>query len=297
MPAPNVPDDTPPPAAEGAPAPEPRRLRPRAGRQLVQLVFTGEVLEGHDPATVRAALAARMRLDERRTERLFSGKRHVLRRGVTDTAALRHIARFAQMGALLRSEPVEPRRRQARVLVQAPPPPPPPPRFKASTVALLCLALGLLAGLLLGPLRATLAPGRSAAPVAAAPERPAAARGAVTEAPAATATTVPGSPAASAATGAGSTLIAGPAAWAAVGVPMESAQTLSVAAQREYLQTYLNTRDHKAFALSDAGAHGWAAGLPDENAARDAALRRCLQHVKADDEACRIVSVNGRWDD
>src|SRR5437762_1990096 len=74
----------------------------------MQLVFRGECLAGYDPRVVRQALARALRLDEARTERLFSGKPVVLRRNVDALRADRHIARFAILGAVLRAEPSKP---------------------------------------------------------------------------------------------------------------------------------------------------------------------------------------------
>ena len=73
-----------------------------------QLVFNGECLDGHDPQTVRRAVAGALKLDAKRAARLFSGKRVVLLRKVDVVMANRYIARFAQMGALLRAEASNP---------------------------------------------------------------------------------------------------------------------------------------------------------------------------------------------
>lgn len=89
-----------------------------------QLVFEGETLEGFDPGDVRRNVGEHMKLDALRLENLFSGRRVVLKRGVDEERAHRHMRQFASLGGRLRVEPDD---------GSAPPPPPPrPPRPEAA---------------------------------------------------------------------------------------------------------------------------------------------------------------------
>lgn len=69
-----------------------------------QLVFRGETLAGFEPATVRAALGQRLRADRAQQDRLWSGKRVVIKRDLRAEVAAHWVAQFAQLGALLHSE-------------------------------------------------------------------------------------------------------------------------------------------------------------------------------------------------
>ena len=70
----------------------------------LDLVFMGECLDGYDPLAVKHTLAAALRLDEKRADRLFSGRRIIVRRQVDVVAAHRYIAKFALLGAVLHAE-------------------------------------------------------------------------------------------------------------------------------------------------------------------------------------------------
>lgn len=116
----------------------------------LQLVFSGECIDGHDPRAVREAVASALKLDEERAARLFSGKRVVLRRRADAVAAHRHIARFAMMGALLCAEPSQPARtgrarrwrplrRSSRRLL------------RWAGIGVLCILFGVALGLVIGP--------------------------------------------------------------------------------------------------------------------------------------------------
>ena len=48
-----------------------------------QLVFYGEVLPGHDPVTVKASLASLLKLQANQIDTVFSGRRIVLRKGLS----------------------------------------------------------------------------------------------------------------------------------------------------------------------------------------------------------------------
>jgi hypothetical protein len=63
-------------------------------------------------------------------------------------------------------------------------------------------------------------------------------------------------------------------------------------ARFEFGGPYSAAPQHRAFAISGDGAHGWTAGAPSENQARAGALERCIRTGPARD-GCRVVDVNG----
>lgn len=69
--------------------------------QEVQLIFAGEVLDGFQAADVRRALGERLKLDEARLDKLFSGTRVIIKRGLTAPVANQWVAQFRAMGARL----------------------------------------------------------------------------------------------------------------------------------------------------------------------------------------------------
>ena len=254
----------------------------------LQLVFRGECLDGHDPQAVRCAVARTLKLDEERASRLFSGKRVVLRRGVGAAAAHRHIARFALMGAVLRAEPATPRPQRAEPVAKKDVP---AGRTGAAwrslswaRFAVLSVVGGLTLGLVLGPGLSTLWP--AIHPHGAA----AASRGvanlhdlALPAAPAAVAVDVPPTTEPAAA----------PAARAAA--DDEIPQDMKPDAVRERTLSYLPTAGHKAFAISSGGAHAWHAGAASENEASEQALAKCMAVRRPSDDGCRVVDLDGAW--
>lgn len=60
-----------------------------------------------------------------------------------------------------------------------------------------------------------------------------------------------------------------------------------------YRDEYLPASDHKAFAVSSAGAYGWSSGKATAREAVSAALSDCDARREAYTGQCRIVSVNG----
>lgn len=62
------------------------------------IVFSGRLLDGHDPMTVRKAVASRLSLDEGQVERLFSGKRVVLKKGVTEESGRVYLNVLRRLG-------------------------------------------------------------------------------------------------------------------------------------------------------------------------------------------------------
>ena len=229
----------------------------------LQLVFSGECLDGHDPQAVREAVARTLKLDEARTARLFSGKRVVLRRQVDAATARRHVARFAAMGALLRAEPSQ--QAQARRAGAT--------RWRLlrwTSIGVVSVLFGVALGLALGPGLNTLWPDD--------PPRGAAADTAPHPAPVAPAA-VDASPEKL------------PAAVE------ESPKGMTAEAMREYRHSYLPAPNHKAFAISSKGAHAWIAGAASENNARERAAAGCVKAMRPGDDGCRIVDADGEWVD
>ena len=245
----------------------------------LHLVFSGECLPGHDPLVVRRAVTAALRLRERHTTRLFSGKHIVLKRQVDAAFAARQVARFAALGAVLRTEmapqppqPPQPRppwfsARLAQLLSQ-------PPRRVTLAVAAVAVLLSVLTGAWVagrggGPGWASLT-----GPVAA----PATSQAVRAITPAITPTITP-------------TLTPSPLADA------DLPRLLSAQAAIDYRQQYGPAPWHKAFAVAPSGSHVWVVGLASPPQAREAALLRCAKAQPAAAAACRVVDVDGEPQD
>ncbi len=267
----------------------------RPAGKLVQLVFQGECLAGHDPLRVRLAVGKALHLDAARTVRLFSGRRVVLRKDVDWATAQRQIERFAAMGALLHAEPAGAKAasvvaEQVAVVAATMPAPPAAPkrrwrRWRWSRRRLTLAALAALATLaVLGALwwffgqsllvRFNLKPVVVGSGHAADPVKP----GAQTAA----------APRAAASMGS----LAVPAS---VDTAQEWPQNFSAAARQEFLTRYQAAPAHKAFAVSDSGTHAWRGGLASDALAREAALAWCLRQQWPADSACRVVHAEGDW--
>lgn len=232
-----------------------------------QVVFEGKLRDGCDPAAVRGGVARAMKLSERRTERLFSGRRIVIARDLDRDRAFRVVARLAALGAVTHAEPSPPdaaksaKRRGWRL------------PWVVAAVAL--VAVGAAGGIALGVYSA-----RLSEPVPSAAED------------------------ASPATPGGQPRSPPPAATSSNDPPSVSQRdlppalrTLPAAAQEEYLQRYLPSPDHKAFAIAESGAFGWHQGAASENNAREVALDQCLKARRRGDGECRIVDADGAWED
>lgn len=253
----------------------------------LRLVFEGRCLPGHDPRAVREAVALALRLDDARAARLFSGRRVVLRSAVDEPTALRYVARFGQLGAVLRAEPVAaPVPASAAKKARSPSCLPggglswrlPRGALVAAVGGLAAVALvGLVGQPLLqawqdwralearqGVTAAAGAPAAAAAPVGAAPAAPASAP-------------VPVAPVAAAASAVPDTAL-----------PAD----MGPAARLDYRQHYLPAPGHKAFALG-TDAHEWQSGAASENEAREAALARCMRQQSSAGASCRIVDADG----
>ena len=236
----------------------------------LHLVFSGECLPGHDPLVVRRAVTAALRLHERHAARLFSGKHIVLKRQVDAAFAARQVARFAALGAVLRTQiapqPPQPRTpgfraRLAQLLSQ-------PPRrltlaVAASAVVMLVLAGAWMAGQGSGPGRAS-----GSVPVAAP-------------------TTSQGVPAP----------MPMPMPMPSPVADADLPRLLSAQAAIDYRQQYWPAPWHKAFAVAASGSHAWVVGLASPPLARAAALLQCAQAQPAAAAACRVVDVDGEPQD
>jgi hypothetical protein len=251
-------------------------LDPPRADGLLQLVFSGQCLDGRDPQAVRRAVASALKLDEKREAHLFSGQRVVVRREVDVVAAHRYVARFALMGAVLRAEPSEPRspRPEPVRAMDVPANPARPKWWRAlhwAGIVALSLVVGLVLGLALGPGLNTL----------------------WTE-------THPPVTSAASATGANLLLQPPPApaapAWALSATGQEMPQGMTAEAVREYKLHYLGAPDHKAFAISSGGVPVWYAGAASTNEASERALEHCREAHPGDD-GCRVVDFDGNWQD
>ena len=76
-----------------------------------------------------------------------------------------------------------------------------------------------------------------------------------------------------------------------------SAFLKSPKAHLDFREAYWPAANHKAFASSDGGASGWAAGLGSRDAARTQALAECEKTRDAYSAECQVVSVDGDWAD
>lgn len=74
-----------------------------------QVLFSGEVAEGAQEATVRNNLSRELGIDERKIGQLFSGRTVVIRSQLSQEAALAMQARFADLGALARIKDLTPK--------------------------------------------------------------------------------------------------------------------------------------------------------------------------------------------
>lgn len=276
----------------------------------LELVFRGECLEGYDPAAVRATLAKALKLDQRRADRLFSGRRIVVRRNVDVVAAHRYIAKFAMMGAVLQAEPQEGVSEEPPAPLPPPAPPPPPAalpvlktaahdsRFSSSTLeyrprkprwmrwlgtGIGCVMAGAALGLLLGPgfgspSTASVAP----APVARMAEVP---PPVADPAPVVPVSSPPVQQVAQARPAAPPPVE--PAAPAPERIPV----SLTPTARGVYTGVYRAAQTPKSLAISPTGAYGWASGAD----AVALALSRCNAAKAPGDPPCETVNIDGNW--
>lgn len=65
---------------------------------LFQIVFKGELLDGFDEHTVRASAHKRLKAAPEQIDRIFSGKRAVLKKGLAEDAAQRYLTELQRIG-------------------------------------------------------------------------------------------------------------------------------------------------------------------------------------------------------
>lgn len=239
-----------------------------------RLVFTGECHPGHDPQTVRAAVVAALKLDEKRAARLFSGRRVVVRRNVDLSSAHRYIVRLSALGAVVHAEPP--------LSSLLPPSAAASPatagtdrswrRPRRAAVAAVAAVAGMVllvvaAAVLLGPGTDPAAPSSEPAPPLATPSPPEPA------------------PAPSPVTNAVETSAAG---------ETDLPDDMTPAARQDFLGPYRQAPGHKAFAISTSRHHGWHAHAASADEARVEALNRCMTTVRPGEEGCRVIDEDGQ---
>ena len=69
-----------------------------------QIVFTGELVNGHDSDAVKSRLAEMFKLDPESIDRIFCGKPVVVKRSLDPEAALVYLNAFTRAGAVARME-------------------------------------------------------------------------------------------------------------------------------------------------------------------------------------------------
>ncbi len=72
---------------------------------LFQIVFKGELIDGFDPAAVRASAARRLKAAPEQIDRVFSGTRAILKKGLTEELAQRYLTELQRIGMLVFVEP------------------------------------------------------------------------------------------------------------------------------------------------------------------------------------------------
>ena len=65
-----------------------------------QVVFDGQLIEGADPAQVKANIAKLFKMEVAKVEALFSGRRTVVKRGLDDATARKYRIAFERAGAV-----------------------------------------------------------------------------------------------------------------------------------------------------------------------------------------------------
>jgi hypothetical protein len=69
------------------------------------IVFTGVIVPGNDPARVKANFAALFKTEVAKVEPLFSGKRFVIKKGLDEATALKYQKALREAGAIVHMEP------------------------------------------------------------------------------------------------------------------------------------------------------------------------------------------------
>ena len=76
-----------------------------AAPALVQLVFFGEIVNGHAPDDAKRKLAAAVGIAPGQIEDVFSGRRVVLKKSLSAEEAPRYLAKLERIGIVARAEP------------------------------------------------------------------------------------------------------------------------------------------------------------------------------------------------
>lgn len=99
----------------------------------VRIIFSGEILPGHSPETVREQIGSLLKLRPGQVEHVFSGKKVVLKRGLPESEAPRYIERLTRAGIQVHIEAENPPT-PARAAASPMPPIPVSPTPQASPV-------------------------------------------------------------------------------------------------------------------------------------------------------------------
>lgn len=91
------------------------------------LIFSGDILPGHDPETVKAQLLSMLKLAPEKSARVFSGRDIVLKAGLDETRAAAYRRKLASMGVGTRLRADTPPEALKPVSAAPSEPPPPPP--------------------------------------------------------------------------------------------------------------------------------------------------------------------------
>ena len=92
---------------------------------LYKLIFSGDLLPGHEPAEVRQRLIGALRVPPEKADRLFSGKPVVIKRGLDHDKAQAYRRKLASMGVGIKVEADQPAAPPPTPPVEATPTPPP----------------------------------------------------------------------------------------------------------------------------------------------------------------------------
>ena len=227
-----------------------------------RLVFAGDVLEGHRVEDVQHKMAELLHLSQARQDSMFSGKRTVLKKGMTFDDATRYVAKFERIGAKVLVEPDESATRSDLADSRrddSVPASEPAPRAASSSSS-----------------------------STASSSRPAPRRTVVIACVAVVALAV--------LAGAGWYVWGGGSPVA----PQVTDERLAVYgltadARTVFRADYWPAGGNKAFAASTGGAYGYVAGAASDQEAAQRALADCEGRRKPEMSACRLVNLTGNW--
>ncbi len=104
--------------------------------ELYDIYFAGNLLDGSDPSSVKLHLQTQFKLSESALERLFSGQRVAIKRGVNRETATRYRERFSQAGALVQIVACDPPDLALEPDTATPPQPAPQPTRRTASLQL-----------------------------------------------------------------------------------------------------------------------------------------------------------------